>query len=84
MDFYYLQLLIGFIGLTAIAIPFSSNIREINYRNIGVGILFQIVLGITTLLSGLNIFLASFHQIGSILLISFLKYSASAQIFSYW
>ena len=44
MDFYYFQLLIGFIGLTAIAIPFSSNIREINYRNIGVGILFQIVL----------------------------------------
>ena len=44
MDLYYLQLLIGFIGLTAIAIPFSSNIKEINYRNIGVGILFQILL----------------------------------------
>ena len=34
MDLYYLQLLIGFVGLTAIAIPFSSSIREINYRNI--------------------------------------------------
>ena len=44
MDLYYLQLLIGFIGLTAIAIPFSSNIKEINYRNIAVGILFQILL----------------------------------------
>lgn len=44
MDLYYLQLLIGFIGLTAIAIPFSSSIREINYRNIAVGILFQIFL----------------------------------------
>ena len=44
MDLYYLQLLIGFIGLTALAIPFSSNIKEINYRNIAVGILFQILL----------------------------------------
>jgi len=44
MDLYYLQLLIGFIGLTALAIPFSSNIREINFRNIAVGILFQIFL----------------------------------------
>ena len=44
MDFYFLQLLIGFIGLTAIAIPFSSNIKEINYKNIIIGILFQIVL----------------------------------------
>ena len=44
MDLYYLQLLIGFIGLTALAIPFSSNIKEINYKNIAVGILFQIFL----------------------------------------
>ena len=44
MDFYFLQLLIGFIGLTAIALPFSSNIRAINYRNIVVGIIFQIIL----------------------------------------
>ena len=44
MDFYFLQLLIVFIGLTAIAIPFSSNIKEINYKNIIIGILFQIVL----------------------------------------
>ena len=46
MDLYFLQLIIGFIGLTALAIPFSSNIREINYKNIIVGILFQIFLAL--------------------------------------
>ena len=48
--------------------------RKINYTKpfklIFAAILIQILLGIFTLISGLNIYLASFHQIGSILLIS--------------
>ncbi len=38
------QMIIGFIGLVAIAIPFSDNFRIINYKYIGYGILSQIVL----------------------------------------
>ena len=48
--------------------------RKINYTKpfklIFVAILIQVLLGIFTLISGLNIYLASFHQIGSIFLIS--------------
>ncbi len=40
------------------------------FKLIFVAILIQVLLGIFTLISGLNIYLASFHQIGSILLIS--------------
>ena len=40
------------------------------FNYIFLAVLFQIILGILTLLSGLNIYLASLHQIGSILLIS--------------
>jgi len=48
--------------------------RKITYSKpfklIFVAIFIQVLLGIFTLISGLNIYLASFHQIGSILLIS--------------
>ena len=48
--------------------------RKINYTKpfklIFVAIFIQVLLGIFTLISGLNIYLASFHQIGSIFLIS--------------
>jgi len=40
------------------------------FNYIFLAVLFQIILGILTLLSGLNIYLASLHQLGSILLIS--------------
>ena len=39
-----LQIIIGFIGLVVIAIPFSQNKSSINYRHIIVAIVFQIVL----------------------------------------
>ena len=38
------QMIIGFIGLVAIAIPFSDNFRIINYKYIGYGIFSQIIL----------------------------------------
>jgi len=41
---HYLQILIGFIGLIAIAIPFSNNIKLINYKHVVAGILFQVIL----------------------------------------
>jgi len=39
-----LQIVIGFIGLVAIAIPFSQSRASINYRHIFVAIVFQLVL----------------------------------------
>ena len=39
-----LQIFIGFIGLVCIAIPFSQSPSSINYRNIFVAIIFQIIL----------------------------------------
>ena len=39
-----LQIIIGFIGLIAIAIPFSDNFKIINYKYVGYGILSQIIL----------------------------------------
>ncbi|MDB4006864.1 Na+-dependent nucleoside transporter, partial [Gammaproteobacteria bacterium] len=39
-----LQILIGFVGLVCIAIPFSQNRISINYRYIFVAIIFQIIL----------------------------------------
>ena len=47
-----------------------KNIPVKYFNYIFLAVLFQIILGISTLLSGLNIYLASLHQIGSILLIS--------------
>ena len=45
----YLQILIGFIGLIALAIPFSNNIKLINYKHLTAGILFQIFLALLLL-----------------------------------
>ncbi|MDA9130991.1 Na+-dependent nucleoside transporter [Gammaproteobacteria bacterium] len=44
-----LQILIGFIGLICIAIPFSQNRSSINYRYIFVAIIFQIILAFALL-----------------------------------
>ena len=44
-----LQILIGFVGLVCIAIPFSQNRTSINYRYIFVAIIFQIMLAFALL-----------------------------------
>ena len=41
---YILQIIIGFIGLIALAVPFSNNAKIINYKYILYGVLAQIVL----------------------------------------
>lgn len=40
----YLQILIGFIGLVALAIPFSENYKQINYKYVLYGIASQFIL----------------------------------------
>lgn len=40
----YLQILIGFIGLVALAIPFSENYKQINYKYVLYGIVSQFIL----------------------------------------
>ncbi|MDA8958241.1 Na+-dependent nucleoside transporter [Gammaproteobacteria bacterium] len=45
----FLQIIIGFIGLVCIAIPFSKNKSSINYRYIFVAIIFQIILAFALL-----------------------------------
>jgi len=47
--FNILQILIGFIGLILLAIPFSENLKIINYRYIIYGILSQILLAVVLL-----------------------------------
>jgi CNT family concentrative nucleoside transporter len=46
---YILQIIIGFVGLIVIAIPFSENIKTINYRYIIFGIFAQIFLALILL-----------------------------------
>ena len=46
---YLLQLLVGFFGLVLIALPFSQSFKNVNYKSIGIGIIFQIVLAILLL-----------------------------------
>ena len=46
---YLTQILIGFVGLIAVAIPFSENFKIINYKYILYGILAQIILAILLL-----------------------------------
>ena len=41
---YIIQIIIGFIGLIALAVPFSNNAKIINYKYILYGVLAQIVL----------------------------------------
>ena len=67
--------ILAYLILIIFIVSYFNNLKNkiiaVKYFNyIFLAILFQIILGIFTLLSGLNIFLASFHQIGSILLIS--------------
>ena len=40
----YLQILIGFIGLVALAIPFSDNYKQINYKYVLYGVVSQFIL----------------------------------------
>ena len=47
--FNFFQILIGFVGLIALAIPFSDNIKKINYKYIFYGILAQIFLALILL-----------------------------------
>jgi len=51
---YILQIIIGFIGLIVIAIPFSENIKTINYRYIIFGIFAQIFLALILLKATLS------------------------------
>jgi CNT family concentrative nucleoside transporter len=44
-----LQIIIGFVGLVCIAVPFSQNISSINYRHIFAAIILQIVLAFALL-----------------------------------
>ena len=45
----YLQIFIGFIGLVTLAIPFSENYRNINYKYIIYGIVSQLILAVILL-----------------------------------
>ncbi len=47
--FNVLQIIIGFIGLTLIAVPFSDNYKIINFKFIAYGILAQIILAVVLL-----------------------------------
>mgnify|MGYP001326484444 FL=1 len=50
MDIYFLiQILVGFVGLIAIAFPFSENYKIINYKYVIYGVLSQILLAIVLL-----------------------------------
>ena len=50
MDIFNIfQIIIGFIGLILIAVPFSDNFKIINYRFVIYGILCQIVLAVILL-----------------------------------
>ena len=45
----FLQVVIGFVGLIAIAVPFSNSIKNINYKYIFYGIVSQIILALILL-----------------------------------
>ena len=47
--FNVLQIIIGFIGLILIAVPFSDNYKIINFKFIAYGILAQIILAVVLL-----------------------------------
>ena len=47
--FEVIQIMVGFVGLIALAIPFSDNFKVINYRYVIYGILSQIILAIILL-----------------------------------
>ena len=53
----FLHIFIGFIGLVAIAIPFSNNYKIINYRYVFYGIVSQLLLAAILLkMAGIGIF----------------------------
>tara|TARA_Y200000002_G_scaffold368044_1_gene360683 strand:+ start:4505 stop:5755 length:1251 start_codon:yes stop_codon:yes gene_type:complete len=47
--FYIVQIIIGFIGLLALAVPFSDNYKIINYKYIFYGVISQILLALVLL-----------------------------------
>ncbi len=47
--FYIVQIIIGFIGLLALALPFSDNYKIINYKYIFYGVISQILLALVLL-----------------------------------
>ena len=47
--FEVIQIIVGFVGLIALAVPFSDNFKVINYRYVIYGILAQIILAIILL-----------------------------------
>ena len=47
--FYIAQIIIGFIGLLAIAVPFSDNYKIINYKYIFYGVISQVLLALVLL-----------------------------------
>ena len=50
MDLFYIaQIIIGFIGLLAIAVPFSDNYKIINYKYIFYGVISQVLLALVLL-----------------------------------
>tara|TARA_B100000886_G_scaffold269437_1_gene193487 strand:- start:802 stop:1041 length:240 start_codon:yes stop_codon:yes gene_type:complete len=59
----------------SIILYFVIKDKLLNFYNIikllGLALIFQIILGVLTILNGAQMFLASMHQIGSIALISF-------------
>jgi CNT family concentrative nucleoside transporter len=46
---YFFHIIIGFVGLVALAIPFSDNFKEISFKYIFYGILAQLFLALILL-----------------------------------
>ena len=62
--------IIGFTLLIGIKLLFKKEVKFLrNYLLVFFVIFFQVLLGILTLISGLNLYLASFHQISSVILV---------------
>ena len=59
----YLQILIGFIGLVALAIPFSDNYKQINYKYVLYGIASQFILA--AILLKLQFIISFFEILGN-------------------
>ena len=66
----FLAYLIIFYCVVIYFVHFKKSNLKLPFKYIFLALVLQVILGILTLISGLNIYLASFHQMGSILLIS--------------
>ena len=66
----FLAYFIIFYSIVIYFAHFNKSNLKLPFKYIFVALALQVILGIITLTSGLNIYLASFHQMGSILLIS--------------